>query len=39
MSVRVNTLSEAEIRSIGDAFADFVYAESVKKSDVIRIDK
>ena len=28
MSVRVNTLSEAEIRSIGDAFADFEYADS-----------
>ena len=28
MSVKINTLSEAEIRSIGDAFADFAYAEN-----------
>lgn len=28
MAVRINTLSEAEIRSIGDAFADFAYAEN-----------
>ncbi len=28
MSVRINTLSEEEIRSIGDAFADYEYADS-----------
>ena len=28
MSVRINTLSEEEIRSIGDAFADYEYANS-----------
>ena len=28
MSVRINTLSEDEIRSIGDAFADYEYADS-----------
>ena len=28
MSVKINSLSEKEIRDIGDAFADFQYAES-----------
>ena len=28
MAVKVNTLTETEIRSIGDAFADFAYAEA-----------
>ena len=28
MSVRINTLSKEEIRSIGDAFADYEYADS-----------
>ena len=28
MSVRINTLSETEIRAIGDAFANFEYADS-----------
>ncbi len=28
MAVRVNTLSESEIRAIGDAFAEYEYAES-----------
>lgn len=28
MTVKINTLTEAEIRSIGDAFADFAYAEA-----------
>ena len=27
MAVKVNTLTEAEIRSIGDAFADHAYAD------------
>lgn len=28
MSVKVNTLNDTEIRSIGDAFGDFEYADS-----------
>jgi hypothetical protein len=28
MSVKINSLREDEIRDIGDAFADFEYAES-----------
>ncbi len=28
MSVKINSLREKEIRDIGDAFADFQYAES-----------
>lgn len=27
MAVKINTLTEAEIRSIGDAFTDHVYAD------------
>ena len=28
MSVKINTLREDEIRAIGDAFADYEYADS-----------